>query len=206
MIGDASYHSRVVRTKRRELTCCGKFCYRISITEGWVNNCSLLSLPPEQLVTRRPSQAETGITAAEHALGRAGGLVWTAARFWPEQGPAIWPPGVLGSITHTDWYCGAAVARTADFTALGIDAEHTLAGRCHRPSYMYETEKDWCGRAANPGIIGQTSLLRTKKLFKAAYPLLGVDPGHLTSILLSISTPGRSACGRQEHGEVGSYA
>lgn len=34
-----------------------------------------------------------------------------------------WPEGVVGSITHTDRWCGAAVARSASFSGLGIDAE-----------------------------------------------------------------------------------
>jgi 4'-phosphopantetheinyl transferase EntD len=34
-----------------------------------------------------------------------------------------WPRGVVGSITHTDTYCAAAVARDADLSGIGIDAE-----------------------------------------------------------------------------------
>ena len=36
----------------------------------------------------------------------------------------IWPPGLVGSITHTDSRCAAAVARIADgFQSLGLDIE-----------------------------------------------------------------------------------
>jgi 4'-phosphopantetheinyl transferase EntD len=38
-------------------------------------------------------------------------------------GAPAWPTGVTGSITHCDGYRAAAVARTADLTGLGIDAE-----------------------------------------------------------------------------------
>ena len=34
-----------------------------------------------------------------------------------------WPPGIVGSITHCRGYRGAALGRTRDFDALGIDAE-----------------------------------------------------------------------------------
>jgi 4'-phosphopantetheinyl transferase EntD len=34
-----------------------------------------------------------------------------------------WPDGATGSITHTDGYCAAVVARTAQIRALGLDAE-----------------------------------------------------------------------------------
>jgi 4'-phosphopantetheinyl transferase EntD len=34
-----------------------------------------------------------------------------------------WPDGLVGSITHTDTYCAAAVARTDDVDSIGIDVE-----------------------------------------------------------------------------------
>jgi len=34
-----------------------------------------------------------------------------------------WPDSIAGSITHTDTYCAAAVARRADLAGVGIDAE-----------------------------------------------------------------------------------
>lgn len=37
-----------------------------------------------------------------------------------------WPPGVVGSITHTADYASAAVARAADVSGLGIDHEELL--------------------------------------------------------------------------------
>jgi 4'-phosphopantetheinyl transferase EntD len=35
----------------------------------------------------------------------------------------IWPPGVVGSLTHCGAYCAAAVAREEQFVGLGVDAE-----------------------------------------------------------------------------------
>ena len=35
----------------------------------------------------------------------------------------LWPPGVTGSITHTDRYCAVAIARTTEVAAIGIDVE-----------------------------------------------------------------------------------
>jgi 4'-phosphopantetheinyl transferase EntD len=35
----------------------------------------------------------------------------------------VWPPGVVGSLTHCASYCAAAVARAERFVGLGIDAE-----------------------------------------------------------------------------------
>jgi len=39
------------------------------------------------------------------------------------RGAPRWPAAVVGSMTHTDGYRAAAVARTADLAAIGIDAE-----------------------------------------------------------------------------------
>ncbi len=39
------------------------------------------------------------------------------------RGAPIWPAGIVGSITHCAGYRAAAVARTTDIVALGIDAE-----------------------------------------------------------------------------------
>lgn len=43
------------------------------------------------------------------------------------RGQPVWPPGVVGSLTHCDGYAAALVADTRDVAAVGIDAEP------HRP-------------------------------------------------------------------------
>ncbi|MEG3630301.1 4'-phosphopantetheinyl transferase family protein [Streptomyces poriticola] len=40
-----------------------------------------------------------------------------------ERGAPIWPEGILGSMTHCDGYCAAALVRDTDLASLGIDAE-----------------------------------------------------------------------------------
>ncbi len=40
-----------------------------------------------------------------------------------EHGAPRWPAGLVGSMTHCDDYCAAALVRTADLASLGIDAE-----------------------------------------------------------------------------------
>jgi 4'-phosphopantetheinyl transferase EntD len=42
----------------------------------------------------------------------------------------IWLPGIIGSISHTDGFCGVAVATTADFCSIGLDIERV--GRIER--------------------------------------------------------------------------
>ena len=40
-----------------------------------------------------------------------------------EDGQPSWPEGIVGSITHTDDYCAAVVARKNHCNAIGLDAE-----------------------------------------------------------------------------------
>ncbi len=41
-------------------------------------------------------------------------------------GEPLWPAGLVGSITHSESFCAAAVARASDFVSLGLDVETDL--------------------------------------------------------------------------------
>lgn len=56
--------------------------------------------------------------AALRALGRHDAIVGIGPRRAP-----VWPPGVVGSITHCAGYRAVAVSRADDLLAVGIDAE-----------------------------------------------------------------------------------
>jgi 4'-phosphopantetheinyl transferase EntD len=72
-------------------------------------------------VEKRRREFTAGRTCARRALARLG---WTD---FPVLAGAhrepLWPPGVVGAITHCRGYCAAAVARVTDVRSLGIDAE-----------------------------------------------------------------------------------
>jgi len=55
---------------------------------------------------------------AMRELGVPGGPVLRGLRRAP-----LFPDGVVGSITHTNGFCAAAVARSASFAGVGLDAE-----------------------------------------------------------------------------------
>jgi 4'-phosphopantetheinyl transferase EntD len=63
----------------------------------------------------------TGRACARAALAEFG-LEGLPILVNPDRSPA-WPSQCVGSITHTTGYCAAAVARTDQCAALGIDAE-----------------------------------------------------------------------------------
>jgi 4'-phosphopantetheinyl transferase N-terminal domain len=69
----------------------------------------------------------TARTCARTALGGLG-LSVVAIPAGP-RGEPLWPPGVVGSITHCEGYRACAVARMDDLMSIGIDAE-PHAKRC----------------------------------------------------------------------------
>jgi 4'-phosphopantetheinyl transferase EntD len=72
-------------------------------------------------VEKRRREFITGRACARLALRRLGAPV-VAIPSGP-RGEPLWPPGVVGSITHCRGYRACAVARSDAVTALGIDAE-----------------------------------------------------------------------------------
>ncbi len=70
---------------------------------------------------KRRREFATGRACARRALARLGfegGALPRAA-----DRTVVWPAGFVGSITHTEGYCAAAVARSTDYSSIGIDAE-----------------------------------------------------------------------------------
>ena len=75
-------------------------------------------------VPERRREFTTGRACARRALRRLG-LPATAIPVG-HRGEPLWPPGVVGSITHCHGYRACAVARSDAILALGIDAEPNL--------------------------------------------------------------------------------
>jgi len=85
-----------------------------------------------------------------------------------------WPPGVVGSITHTGDYCAAAVAWSNDMGGLGIDAE------LHRPlphgvaaMVCTQRERDWIASAPDGTHWDTVVFCAKESVFKAWFPSTG---------------------------------
>jgi 4'-phosphopantetheinyl transferase EntD len=74
-----------------------------------------------QAVPTRRREFAIGRAAARAALAKLG-LPAMAIGARRDRTP-VWPPGFVGSITHCDGFCGAAVARSSDLAGIGFDAE-----------------------------------------------------------------------------------
>jgi 4'-phosphopantetheinyl transferase EntD len=70
---------------------------------------------------KRREEFTTGRECARGALGALGVPAVPILRGY--RGAPQWPTGIVGSITHCEGYCAAAVARTQDLVTIGLDAE-----------------------------------------------------------------------------------
>ncbi len=90
-----------------------------------------------------------------------------------ERGEPLWPPGVVGSITHCAGYRGCAVAKSSSALALGIDAERNAPlreGVWEEVARGRERELRYPGSASGPRL--DAVLFSAKEaIFKAWYPL-----------------------------------
>jgi 4'-phosphopantetheinyl transferase EntD len=73
-------------------------------------------------VDKRRAEYAAGRACARAALASLGNAPGPIPRE-SERGAPVWPAGFVGSITHTEGYRAAAVARAGDILTLGIDAE-----------------------------------------------------------------------------------
>jgi 4'-phosphopantetheinyl transferase EntD len=84
----------------------------------------------------------------------------------------LWPPGIVGSISHASGYCGAVVARASTCPGLGFDVEEW--GRM-RPALWRRIatpgEIEWLRAEADKAERWATLLFSAKEAFyKAQYP------------------------------------
>jgi len=81
----------------------------------------------------------------------------------------IWPPGLVGSITHCPGYCAAALAPAARLAAIGIDAEvHAALPRGVLQMVSVDAEREWLIAAPRGDICWDRLLFSAKEsVFKA---------------------------------------
>ncbi|MGB5351800.1 MAG: 4'-phosphopantetheinyl transferase superfamily protein [Polyangiales bacterium] len=119
----------------------------------------------------RIEQFTAGRVCSRLALGRLGVAATTPILRGDDRAP-IWPPGFTGSISHTDTWCAAAVARTEDIRALGIDLEsatplkEALLKRVCTPK-----EREWLHELPTPGVTGKIVFSAKEAVYKCQYPL-----------------------------------
>jgi enterobactin synthetase component D / holo-[acyl-carrier protein] synthase len=112
---------------------------------------------------------------ARQALARAG---FQSVPILPgPSGDPVWPPGVVGSLTHCDGYRACAIGRADKFAAIGIDAEpHDVLPRGVLPMVASDSERSALAALAAlaPGVCWERILFSAKEsVFKAWFPATG---------------------------------
>lgn len=125
----------------------------------------------EDAAQTRVEQFTAGRVCSRIALARLGVAATTPIPRGEDRAP-IWPKGFIGSITHTDAWCAAAVARLADVRTLGIDLEpatplkEALWRRVCTPG-----ERERLRELSNPGLMGKILFSAKESVYKCQYPL-----------------------------------
>jgi 4'-phosphopantetheinyl transferase EntD len=122
-------------------------------------------------VEKRRREFTAGRTCARRALerfGSAGFPIVTGSRREP-----LWPPGLVGSITHCLGYCAAAVALASEVRSVGIDAE-LRAPLSDGVVAMICTDSERRLAESLPGDHWPALLFSAKEaIYKAWFPLTG---------------------------------
>lgn len=127
-----------------------------------------------QAVETRRKQFTAGRILARDAWQRLG--VPAQPLLNDEQRVPRWPAGVVGTITHTQGWCAAAVAKSEHFAALGADVEAATAlerglwERICRPAERHLLESS----AERAGILGKAFFSAKESIYKALYPSVRV--------------------------------
>jgi len=146
----------------------------VRVVEGEQPPQGVSLFPEESAIIRNAAEKRRRDFRAGRACARlalaALGVQGTAIPSGPRREP-LWPPGIVGSITHCPGYVAAAVTLREHLLALGIDAEERgAAGNDLEPFICTPAELDRYRDLEYPH--WRTLVFSAKEsLFKALYPL-----------------------------------
>lgn len=107
--------------------------------------------------------------AARELLSEAGFPGWSMPR--QRGNPPRWPPGLVGSLSHTDLYAAAALARCADFSGVGIDIEPAEPLPAELVDSVIAADET---RPSGPAdLVGRVLFCAKEASYKAVHPLDG---------------------------------
>ena len=158
-----------------------QFSLAIDVRQTFVDGRSFDGIPvPAELGGATPArrvQFLAGRFCAMEALRRLDPHGPRATVGRSERGAPVWPSGVVGSITHTDGFVSAAVARADEVRSLGIDSEGIVT---REQAQSVSTHVSWPSELAHARQAGLdrlqslTLVFSAKEaIFKCLYPLIG---------------------------------
>ena len=128
----------------------------------------------DKAIAKRKLEFQAGRAAARVAL-RALGVEGFDLLPGDDRAPR-WPPGIVGSITHTASHCAVAVARVGDILAIGIDVERNdplTPGLVPRICSASEEQRLQSLPGATPLVWAKLIFSAKEAFFKAYYPETG---------------------------------
>jgi len=147
----------------------------VVVVERCGDDDSAFLLPEERAliakaVEKRAREFTTARSCARQALGELGFPPVPILR--GSKGEPLWPPGVVGSITHCTGYRAAAVAMQVRLSAIGIDAE------IHEPlppevvnSICVAEETAWLHQASDQLHWDRILFSAKESVYKAWFPI-----------------------------------
>lgn len=125
-------------------------------------------------IDKRLREFAGGRRAARAGMARLGHRP-TAILHRSDRAP-VWPAGLVGSISHTDAVCLAALTRSGDFAALGLDIEEDADLPDHiRHEVCTPTELAWLSvqPGHQRGRLARLIFCAKECAYKLQYPLTG---------------------------------
>ncbi len=124
----------------------------------------------EHAVAKRQREFAKGRECARRAL-EAFGIVGFPLLAGPQRDP-LWPESVVGSITHTDTFCAAAVASKRAYRGVGIDVEpdEPLSDEL-TDSICHPDELVTLGPQFASGMVTRLIFSAKEAFYKCQYPL-----------------------------------
>ncbi|MEA2589476.1 MAG: hypothetical protein QOH66_2403 [Actinomycetota bacterium] len=146
----------------------------VRVVEGESAPQDVSLFPDESVVIRhavekRDREFRAGRACARLALA-ALGIHDVPIPSGPRREP-LWPPGIVGSITHCRGYVAAAVVSSDHLTALGIDAEERGAVGSELESFLCTPAEMQRYRACEQASWRTLLFSAKESVFKALYPL-----------------------------------
>jgi len=120
----------------------------------------------EHAVAKRQQEFIAGRICARQALDSLG--IFTGPLHKLPNGSIAWPDGIIGTVSHNETWCGAAVARRCDVAGIGLDIETvTRVGENLWRRILTEEERAWLDR--QPAIEAQQSVALIFSAKEAVY-------------------------------------
>ncbi len=125
----------------------------------------------EGAASSRIEQYTAGRVCSRLALSRFGVAATTPIVRGEDRAP-IWPEGFVGSITHTDTWCAAAVGRKESLRSVGIDLEPAIPLKEALWRRVCTTgERERLRALPNSGLMGKILFSAKESVYKCQYPL-----------------------------------